>query len=140
MTAKEYLSQAYRLDQRINSKIEQVASLNDLATKCTSTLTGMPRNPNRASSTMADAVGKIIDLQNEINRDIDRLVDLKREIVTVIKAIENPEYQTLLEKRYLCFLTWEKIAVDMGYDLRWLYRIHKRALDEIRVPDSAIRH
>lgn len=140
MTAKEYLSQAYRLDQRINSKIEQVASLNDLATKCTSTLTGMPRNPNRASSTMADAVGKIIDLQNEINRDIDRLVDLKREIVTVIKAIENPEYQTLLEKRYLCFLTWEKIAVDMGYDLRWLYRIHKRALDEICVPDSATRH
>lgn len=140
MTAKEYLSQAYRLDQRINSKIEQVASLNDLATKCTSTLTGMPRNPNRASSTMADAVGKIIDLQNEINRDIDRLVDLKREIVTVIKAIENPEYQTLLEKRYLCFLTWEKIAVDMGYDLRWLYRIHKRVLDEIRVPDSATRH
>lgn len=140
MTAKEYLSQAYRLDQRINSKIEQVTSLNDLATKCTSTLTGMPRNPNRASSTMADAVGKIIDLQNEINRDIDRLVDLKREIVTVIKAIENPEYQTLLEKRYLCFLTWEKIAVDMGYDLRWLYRIHKRALDEIRVPDSATRH
>lgn len=140
MTAKEYLSQAYRLDQRINSKIEQVASLNDLATKCTSTLTGMPRNPNRASSTMADAVGKIIDLQNEINRDIDRLVDLKREIVTVIKAIENPEYQTLLEKRYLCFLTWEKIAVDMGYDLRWLYRIHKRALDEIRVPNSETRH
>lgn len=140
MTAKEYLSQAYRLDQRINSKIEQVASLNDLATKCTSTLTGMPRNPNRASSTMADAVGKIIDLQNEINRDIDHLVNLKREIVTVIKAIENPEYQTLLEKRYLCFLTWEKIAVDMGYDLRWLYRIHKRALDEIRVPDSATRH
>ena len=140
MTAKEYLSQAYRLDQRINSKIEQVASLNELATKCTSTLTGMPRNPNRASSTMADAVGKIIDLQNEINRDIDRLVDLKREIVTAIKAIENPEYQTLLEKRYLCFLTWEKIAVDMGYDLRWLYRIHKRALDEIRVPDSATRH
>lgn len=140
MTAKEYLSQAYRLDQRINSKIEQVASLNDLATKCTSTLTGMPRNPNRASSTMADAVGKIIDLQNEINRDIDCLVDLKREIVTVIKAIENPEYQTLLEKRYLCFLTWEKIAVDMGYDLRWLYRIHKRALDEIRVPNPETRH
>lgn len=140
MTAKEYLGQAYRLDQRINSKIEQVASLNELATKCTSTLTGMPRNPNRASSTMADAVVKIIDLQNEINCDIDRLVDLKREIVTVIKAIENTEYQTLLEKRYLCFLTWEKIAVDMGYDLRWLYRIHKRALDEIHVPDSATRH
>ena len=131
MTAKEYLGQAYRLDQRINSKIEQVASLNELAAKCTSSLTGMPRNPNRASSTMADAVAKIIDLQAEINRDIDRLVDLKREIVSVIKSIDNLEYQTLLEKRYLCFLTWEQIAVDMGYELRWLYRLHHRALDAV---------
>ena len=131
MTAKEYLGQAYRLDQRINSKIEQVASLNELATKCTSSLTGMPRNPNRATSTMADAVAKIIDLQAEINRDIDRLVDLKREIVSVIKSIDNLEYQTLLEKRYLCFLTWEQIAVDMGYELRWLYRLHHRALDAV---------
>ena len=49
MTVKEYLGQAYRLDQRINSKLEQVASLNELATKCTSTLTGMPRNPNRGA-------------------------------------------------------------------------------------------
>ena len=38
MTAKEYLSQAYRLDKRIDSKIEQLKSLNLLATKCTSTL------------------------------------------------------------------------------------------------------
>ena len=29
--------------------------MNELATKCTSSLTGMPRNPNRATSTMADA-------------------------------------------------------------------------------------
>ena len=103
MTAKEYLNQAYRLDQRINSKIEQVASLNELATKCTSSLTGMPKAPNQATSTMAEAVTKIVDLQAEINRDIDTLVDLKREIVSVIKQVENLEYQTLLEKRYLCF-------------------------------------
>lgn len=58
MTAKEYLSQAHHLDQRIDAKIAQVASLNELATKCTATLTGMPRNPNRGGSTMADAVCK----------------------------------------------------------------------------------
>ena len=134
MTAKEYLSQAYRLDQRINSKLEQVASLNELATKCTSTLTGMPRNPNRSTSTMADAVGKIIDLQAEINRDIDRLVDLKREMVTVIKAVGNTEHQTLLELRYLCFRTWEQIAAAMGYSIQHIYRLREKAYDEIRVP------
>ncbi len=134
MTAKEYLSQAYRLDQRINSKLEQVASLNELATKCTSTLTGMPRNPNRGTSTMADAVGKIVDLQAEINSDIDRLVDLKREMVRLIKAVNNTECQTLLELRYLCFKTWEQIAVDMGYTTRNIHLLHKKALEMIALP------
>ena len=134
MTTKEYLGQAYRLDQRINSKLEQIASLNDLATKCTGVLTGMPRNPNRGTSTMADAVAKIVDLQAEINRDIDRLVDLKREMVSLIKAVDNTEYQTLLELRYLCFRTWEQIAVDMGYSIQHIYRLREKAYDEIRVP------
>lgn len=132
MTVKEYLSQAKFLDQRINSKIQQVAALNDLATKATSTLTGMPRNPNHATSSMEEAITKIIDLQAEINRDIDTLVNLKRDLSATIKAVGNTEYQTVLEKRYLCFQSWEQIAVEMGYDLRWLYRIHGKALDEVR--------
>lgn len=133
MTVKEYLGQAYRLDQRINSKLEQVASLNELATKATSTLTGMPKNPNKSKSIVADTVVKIIDLQTEINNDIDRLVDLKREIVAMIKSVSNTEHQTLLELRYLCFKSWEQIAVDMGYNVRHVYRIHDEAVGKIRL-------
>lgn len=62
MTAKEYLSQAYRLDDRINSKIQQVDSLNLLATKCTSTISGMPKNPGSPVSRMEDVIVKIISL------------------------------------------------------------------------------
>ena len=94
MTAKEYLSQARLLDARINAKIQQVSALNDLATHATATLTGMPRNPSRSESRMAEAVVKIIDLQNEINHDIDELVDLKREITRRVKSIPNTEYQS----------------------------------------------
>ena len=136
MTAKDYLGQAYRLDQRINSKAEQVASLNSLAAKCTAALTGMPRNPNRATSTMVDAVEKIIDLQAEINCDIDKLVDLKHEIVSVIKAIDDAEYQTLLEKRYLCFMSWEQIAVDMNYSIDNVFKAHRKALSFVAVPET----
>ncbi|MDW7658329.1 MAG: DUF1492 domain-containing protein [Bacillota bacterium] len=130
MTAKEYLGQAYRLDQRINSKLEQVTLLNTLATKCTTTLTGMPRNPNQATATMADVVDKIIDLQTEINHDIDTLVDLKRDMVRIIKSVENTEYQTILELRYLCFKTWEQIAAEMGYELRYIFKLNGRALEQ----------
>ena len=136
MTVKEYLGQAYRLDQRINSKLEQLESLNGLATKCTSTLTGMPKNPSRSTSMMADAVAKIVDLQAEINRDIDRLVDLKCDMVRIIKNVDHAEYQTLLELRYLCFKTWEQIAVDMNYSIDNVYRIHRKALCAVSLPKS----
>ncbi|MFY9282852.1 MAG: DUF1492 domain-containing protein [Miniphocaeibacter sp.] len=133
MRAKEYLSKAYRLDQRINSKLEQVDSLNELAMKATSTLSAMPRNPNMATSKMADVISKIIDLQSNINKDIDRLIDFKTEIVMLIKNVNNQEHQTLLEKRYLCFQTWEQIAVDMDYSIQHIYRVRDRALAEVSI-------
>ena len=139
MTAKEYLLQAKFLDMRINSKIQQVEALNDLATSASSVLTGMPRNPNKATSKMADAVAKIVDLQAEINHDIDELVDLKKAISSTIKAVPSPELQTLLEKRYLCFQSWEIIAVDMNYSMQHLFRLHDKALKEITafLPDES---
>ena len=115
-----------------------------MATKATSTLSDTPPSGSRNVQSMEnvivkiidleneinDVIVKIIDLENEINEDIDTLVDLKREIVGVIKRIDNPEYQTLLELRYLCFYSWEKVAVEMEYDLRYLHKLHRKALEQ----------
>ena len=133
MNAKEYLGQAYRIDQRINSKIEQVSSLHDLATKATSTLSDMPGNATRNTHRMEDIIVKIITVENEINADIYQLVDLKQHIMHLIKGVSNPEYQTLLELRYMCFRTWEQISVDMGYSIQHTFRLHDKAIKEITV-------
>lgn len=129
---KEYLSQAHYIDQRINSKLEQVMSLRNLTTRATATLSDMPGSATRNIHSMEDVITKLIDLENEINADIGYLVELKTEITAVVKKVKNPEYRTLLELRYLCFKTWEQIAVEMDYDLRWIYRMHKSALDAVR--------
>jgi len=134
MTAKEYLNQAYRLDQRIKSKQEMIASLNDLATSCSATMTGMPRNPNSGGSRMADAVVKIIGLQEEIAADMERLVDLKADIVMSINAVDSVDHRLVLEKRYLCGKTWPEVAVDLGYKMRRMYDIHDEALGKIKIP------
>lgn len=136
MKAKEYLSQAYRLDQRIDAKIEQVMSLRNLAAKATSTLSDAVPSGTRNVHRMEDIIIKIIDFENEINADIDRLVDLKREIMRVIKALPNPEYRTLLELRYLCFKPWEQIAVEMGYSIDNVYKLHRMALKTLEVQES----
>lgn len=140
MTIKEYMCQAHYIDQRINSKIEQLSSLRNLTTKATATLTDLPGSATRNNHAMEDIIVKMIDLDNEINGDIDCLVDLKVEITSLIKRVENPEYRTLLELRYLCFKTWEQIAVEMEYDLRWIYRMHKKALADVKNVMIKTRH
>ena len=131
MTAKEYLSQAFHIDQRISSKLSQVMRLREAATNCTATLSDMPRPDSPSRQQMTDTICKIVDLEREINEDIDRLVDLKAEARRTINAVSDPDQQLILELRYLCFKSWEQIAVDMGYELRWLYRLHHRALDAV---------
>ena len=131
MNAKEYLGQAYRIDQRINSKLEQVMSLRSLATKATSTLRHDNSRPTNSTHSFEDVIAKIIDLENEINHDIDRLVDTKREIMATIKRIQNPEHQALLELRYINCKTWEQIATVMLYSVRNTHVLHGAALREV---------
>ena len=138
MTTKEYLAQAYRIDQRINSKLEQIVSLRELATKATSTLSDTPPSGSSNVHSMEGIIVNMMELENEINADIDVLVDLKKEIMSIIKKINNPEQQTLLELRYLCFKTWEQIAVDMGYSIQNAYKVHDRALENIIVQNDKI--
>ena len=136
MTAKEYMEQARYLDMQINSNIEQVRTLNELATKVTTVYSDMPHSPNRNTGRMEETIAKIIDLESEIDRDIDALVDLKREIQTVINNIEDEKYRVLLELRYINQKSWEEIANQLGYDLRYTHKIHGRALQKITVPEK----
>jgi len=134
MTAKEYLSQAYTIDQRINAKLEQVSALRELATKATSTISDMPRPDSPNNTRMEDIILKIVGSENEINAEIDQLVDLKREMRKVIGSVNRLEHQTLLELRYLCYKTWDQIGIEMNYNPKYVYEIHERALKKVRVP------
>ena len=133
MTAKEYLSQAFRLDQRINSKLEQVSRLRNMAVKATGSFQAERISGTRQHSPMESSLVKVIDLEYEINDDIDRLVDLKREIIEVVNSVQPAECQLVLEMRYLSFMTWEEIADRMNYSYRQIHRIHGQALSDIRI-------
>ena len=135
MSTKDYLSQAYRIDQRINSKLAQVMCLRDLLGKATGTLSGAPKAATPNLHSMEDTIAKMVDLENEINEDIDALVDLKAEIMRRIKRVDNTEYQTILELRYLCFKRWEEVSVELGYSIQHLFRLHDEALEAVNSPE-----
>ena len=136
MTAKEYLNQAFRIDQRINSKLEQIESLRALCTKTSVTLSDMPKNPNKGKSRNEDIIIKIMMIEDEIKADIEKLVELKKDVSDTINAVEPVECRMLLELRYLCFHTWEDIAAEMNYTVRNVHLLHSKALGLVHVPDD----
>ncbi|KAB2953734.1 DUF1492 domain-containing protein [Heliorestis acidaminivorans] len=132
MNAKEYLSQALWLDQMINSKLEQLEYLKSLTTKVSRSIGQEKVSGGKSiNSTMEQAIIKVVDLGEEINRDIDRFVDLKREILITINEVSDLNYRLLLELRYISGKTWDEIAMTLGYDRSWVFRVHGRALKEI---------
>lgn len=137
MTTKEYLNQARYIDLRINSKLETIERLNALANKATSTLSDMPHSPSRDVHKREKLIVKIIDLEHEVDDDIDKLVDLKREIMNVIKGVDDEDCQTVLERRYICMDEWKDIALEMNYEERTIYRIHGKALTMVKIPEDS---
>lgn len=132
MDAKEFLSRAFFLEQRIQSKQEQIAALRSLASRVTISYGNEPVSHTRNVTSLQDTVEKILEAENELNRQIDTLVDTKLEIGRVIDRVENIQFRLILEKRYLLFRQWDDIGEEMGYSARWLQIRHREALNAVQ--------
>ncbi|NSL04178.1 DUF1492 domain-containing protein [Blautia glucerasea] len=134
--SKEYLMKAYRMDMRINSKLRQVDSLNDLAVRATATISDMPGNPSKDPHKMENIIVMIVDLQQEIGKDIEDLLNMKRDIMERIGKLEDPEQQMVLELRYIDCRAWEQIADDMDFSMNNVFVLHRKALENFEIPES----
>ena len=120
------------MDAKINADIEELASLEALATKTTSVLGGERVQSSGSQQKMADCVAKIVDMKDRINAEIDRYIDYKREARELLSECES-ECITLISKRYFQFKTWEEIAVDMNFTYQWVSGgLHQKALAQIQ--------
>lgn len=138
MTAKEYLSQGYKLNIRIKAKQERIEELRTIAEKSTQTLSAMPKGTSTGSR-MEEIVARIDILQREIEDDLFDLLALKAEIAHVVRDVPDPEAALVLELRYLCYKPWREIAAEMHYSERQVFYIHGRGLSLVRIPERYMR-
>ena len=112
--AKRFLNQASYFDLRIKTKLEELETLNELEKVQSSEF----------------KVQRAEGLREEIRRDIDSLVAQKQEIMQMIGQLSKPEYQTVLELRYLRGWSWKRIAMNMHFGMDYTYQLHQKALKE----------
>ena len=95
MTARDYLSQAYRLDQRINSKLQQVESLRSLTQKVTASYSGEPVSHTRNVTSLQDTILRLMEAEEQVNQQIDELVSLKMNIALCRWQTWRPVFRRL---------------------------------------------
>ena len=114
MNAKAYFAQARSLPVQIQAKTKQLQAVRTLQEP----LAALPE----ASKTLSD-------LAADITAEVQAYAALQRQLQTLLDSLPVPErYRTLLELRYLSGSKWEEIAEAMSMHVRWVYRMHGRAL------------
>ena len=93
------------------------------------------RRPARrgwASAFPAGSHAAYAELSLAVDRQIEKLEQVRAEILQVIGQVEDNTLATLLTEYYVNDKTWEEVAVQMQYSWRWVRRLHARALDQVQ--------
>lgn len=127
---KSYLNQAYYLDKRITALQDELTMLESKLQRCTSSYTNVKGCGNQP--TFEYTLDRVMKYRERLNREIDNLVDRKRDIRKVIDKLDNDKEKLILYKKYINFQTFESIAEDLDITPRQVYKIHKKSLEKLQ--------
>lgn len=137
MTAKEYLSQGYRLEQIIKLIKMDIEYWQDLASSVSSP--GFEEHFNATRNTDAPFVKqiyKMMEYQDLLTEKLELHMNLKKEMQKAIEEMSNQDERLVLEFRYIKNLTWPRIADLMYVDESTVRRWHNKALNHFVVPEN----
>ena len=141
MKAKEYLLQIRKIDRLVENKITELEHWQAIATG-TTTFSGTVKIGNemhaveKVQSTgnkykMEDAILKCIEINKELNAEIDRLVDTRKEVISTIEQLKPSEYD-VLHKIYVQNKDFQEIATAKKMSYSWVTTKHGRALASLQ--------
>lgn len=131
--AQIYLEQVEKLDTIITNKLIEKKQWKDIALGITANMDGERVQSSGGKSKMADAVIKCVDIEAEIDRLIDQLVDTKKDVIQTIEQLYSPTEYNVLHMRYIQYKTLQEIADSYGKDYDWAKLTCKRGCDHVQV-------
>ena len=118
-------------DAKINSKLEELHRLKELATKATSLVGCEVVSRTRNPDTMVDTIVKIVDMQNEVSSMIDLYIDAKYYYSRVIDSLDDPMQIKVLYDHYFSGKPLRQIAEETGYSHRNICYIKRKAMEAV---------
>ena len=131
MKAQDFLRQLKKLDCLITNKLIEKEQWQAMATGISARVGGERVQSSGSQQKMADAVGRYIDLEKEIDRTVDALIDTKKDVISVIEQLSPIEYD-LLHKRYVQYMDLLDIADMYDKSISWVTTMHGRGLKHVQ--------
>lgn len=131
MRAKEYLLNISKIDKLIENKIAEMEHWKAVAAGTTAYSEGDRVQSTSNKEKMADAVVRYLDMEAEVNAEIDRLIDTKREVISTIEQLRADEYD-VLHKYYVQGLTIYETADSCKKSCSWARQTKGRALKNLQ--------
>lgn len=74
---------------------------------------------------------KVTELEKEIDRNIDSLVDIREKITKDIGSIDDFTCREILFLKYISGIPFAQIGEKLGYSEKQISRLHKKAIEKI---------
>lgn len=129
---KRWLSQYREIVAETERLVLEKEEWRSIAEKITPTYSFTPKT-SEESSRIAIASEHLVEIDAELEKQICKRVELRLAISSAIHSVPSEKMRYLLERRYIDGMTWERIAVDMGYSCMQIWRMHGEALSQINM-------
>ena len=134
MTYPEKIAYLYRYRDAVRREktiADEIEALRTEAARVTQALTGMPGGGD--GQAIPRAVERILDAQQRLAAEAARCAAARAEVRAAIDTVPDPLRRDILTRRYILGQRWEYIAVTLDRDLRWVLRLHHRAVDGLTI-------
>lgn len=131
MKAQDFLRQLKKIDCLITNKQIEKEQWQAMSMGISARVGGERVQSSGSQQKMADAVGRYIDLEKEIDRTVDTLIDTRKDVISVIEQLIPIEYD-ILHKRYVQYMELFEIADMYGKSLSWASTVHGRGLKHVQ--------
>lgn len=128
---KKWLSRAKKADEEINALISEQARALTNATSTTA-YSGSEKVQTSNVNTSESKFVSYAAYSELIDERIDRLYEIKKEILERVNKLDDATLRAILIFRYLNFERWETIAGIMNYSYKQVCRLHSKALALIK--------
>ena len=131
MTAKEYLRRIRGMELDLRTIEGEITEIETALTHITPKYqTDGWVNSSGSNDKMTDGVSKLIAKRWEYEKAWDALIDERDTVEKALFQMTNRVHANILWWYYIKAVRWERVAVEVNMDMRWVYRLHGRALAE----------